>query len=163
MYWLKQLSVTDSVDIYEMLQTIDECENEFKNPVCGMSYKDFKQWLVEQDEWSKGLNLPFGYVGQTSYWLMKDDEPVGYGKIRHALTDHSRMVGGNIGYAISKKYRGQGLGKILLALLVNKADEIGVEEKLLTVEKYNYASKRVIESNGGRQFAENEFRWYFEI
>jgi len=33
----------------------------------------------------------------------------------------------------------------------------------LTVEKYNYASKKVIENNGGILYDENEFRWYFEF
>lgn len=160
---LKQLSVTDGKDIYEMLQTIGNEENAFNNPVSGMSYSEYKKWLIEQDDCSKGINIPEGYVCQTCYWLFKNDKPVGFGKIRHALTNRSRIIGGNIGYAISNAHRGEGLGKKLLSMLIKKADELGVDEKLLTVEKYNYASKKVIEANGGRLFAENDQRWYFNI
>ena len=160
---LKQLHCDDGFDIYSMLQRIGPCENEFKNTAHGLNYQQYKEWLKQQDDWSMGLNLPDGYVAQTIFWLFDDNQPVGIGKIRHELNNHSRMIGGNIGYAISSEYRGRGYGSVLLKELLRKADEMGVEEKILTVEKYNYASKKVIENNGGKLFDENELRWYFEF
>ena len=124
--FLQQLSTTDGYVFFAMLQKIGKDENAFTNPVCGMSFEEYQQWLKQQDDWSKGENLPSGYVGQTVFWLMVGEIPVGIGKIR-------------------------------------KADEMGIEEKVLTVEKYNYASKKVIENNGGILYDENEFRWYFEF
>ena len=38
-----------------------------------------------------------------------------------------------------------------------------IEEIMLTVDKYNYASKKVIEKNGGKLFDENEKKWYFKF
>ena len=157
----RKLSVFDGEDVYQMLQTIGDNENAFTNPVKGMSYDGFKQWLIQQYDWSIEKNLPEGYVGQTIFWLYDNGEPVGIGKIRHALTEHSRQIGGNIGYAISNKFRGKGYGTIILKLLIEKANEINVKEKLLTVEKNNPASKRVIEKNGGRLIDENCERWFF--
>lgn len=161
--YLRQLSPLDGEIIFEMLQGIGVEENAFTNPVKGMCYEDFVVWLVQQDHWSKGEGLPQGYVGQTIFWLFDNDTPVGIGKIRHALTEHSRKIGGNIGYAISDKYRGKGYGTIILKLLLEKAKEMNVKEKLLTVEKINPASKRVIEKNGGRLIDENEERWFFSF
>ena len=158
---LRQLSIDDSVDIFKMLQRIGPCENEFKNTAHGLTYEEYKAWLVQQDDWSKGVNLPEGYVAQTIFWLFDDDKPVGIGKIRHELTCHSRTIGGNIGYAIDPVSRGKGYATKLLELLILKAREIGVLETLLSVEKYNPASKRVIEKAGGKQINENDDRWFF--
>lgn len=160
---LRVLSDNDGEDIFQMLQTIGEDENAFTNPVKGMSYEAFKEWLVQQNHWSKGEDLPQGYVGQTIFWLYDNDTPIGLGKIRHALTEQSRQIGGNIGYAISNKYRGKGYGTILLKMLLEKALEMNVKEKLLTVEKVNPASKRVIEKNGGKLIDENDKRWFFSF
>lgn len=161
--FLQQLSTTDGYVFFAMLQKIGKDENAFTNPVCGMSFEEYQQWLKQQDDWSKGENLPSGYVGQTVFWLMVGEIPVGIGKIRHSLTESSRAFGGNLGYAISSEFRGRGYGSELLRELLWKADEMGIEEKVLTVEKYNYASKKVIENNGGILYDENEFRWYFEF
>ena len=99
---LKKLTVDDNEDVYNLLQSIDTNENEFKNPVNGMTYDQYKMWLIQQNDWSNDLNLPDGYVGQTIFWLYDSEKPIGMGKIRHKLTDSSREAGGNIGYAISK-------------------------------------------------------------
>lgn len=161
--YLKRLSVDDGKDIYEMLQQIDVVENSFTNPVNGMSYDKYKNWLIEQDDWSRGINLPDGYVGQTIYWLMLDNIPIGIGKIRHKLTESSRKEGGNIGYAIGKQWRGNGYGNKILELLICEIKAMGIDETVLTVDKGNYASRKVILNNGGKQFDENEFRWYFSF
>lgn len=160
-YEFRQLSVFDGEDVFQMLQTIGDKENAFTNPVKGMSYYEFKEWLKQQNNWSLEKDLPDGYVGQTIFWLFCDGVPVGVGKIRHALTEQSRWIGGNVGYAISNKSRGKGYGTLLLELLLKKAKEMNVNEILLTVEKSNLASKRVIEKNGGRLTDENDERWIF--
>lgn len=163
MIHLCQLSPLDGKNVYEMLQNIGFEENAFTNPVNGMSYENFENWLVQQDKWSRSEELPQGYVGQTIFWLYDNSIPVGIGKIRHALTDHSRRIGGNIGYAISSTYRGKGYGTIMLELLLDKAKEMNLKETLLTVEKNNLASKRVIEKNGGKLIDETAERWFFSF
>ena len=45
------------------------------------------------DDWSKGENLPDGYVPQTIFWYMKGDLPVGLGKIRHRATQNTKREG----------------------------------------------------------------------
>lgn len=163
MLYLKTLSSADGADIYKMLQGIDVVENSFTNPVHDMSFEQYKVWLIQQEDWSKGKNLPDGYVGQTIFWLMDGEKAVGIGKIRHALTPASRQNGGNIGYAISNENRGKGYGNVILGLLLEKARQMKITEIMLTVDKFNYASKKVIEKNGGILFDENNERWYFKF
>ncbi len=161
--FIRQLSVNDREDVYQMLQRIGKNENEFKNTAWGLSELEFKDWLVEQHNWSIGEGLPNGYVPQTIFWLYNGDTPVGIGKIRHELNEYSRRIGGNIGYAIDPLQRGKGYASILLRLLTEEADRMNITERLLTVEKYNPASKRVIEKCGGVIINENEERWFFSI
>lgn len=162
-YCIQQLSKTDGIDIYNMLKRIGREENHFQNPVHDMNYEQYVEWLKEQDDWAHGRNLPKGYSGQTSFWMYVNTTPVAFGKIRHTLNEKSRNIGGNIGYAVDPFHRGKGYATIFLRELIAIADQMGISEKLLTVEKFNYASKRVIEKNGGFVFKENDFRWYFYI
>ena len=160
---LVPLSVDDSVQHYSLLQQISADDNGFTNTANGLSFEEFKTWLKRQDLWSRGEALPQGYVRQTWFWLMVDEEVAGCGKIRQSLTEQSRIKGGTIGYAIAPKYRGKGYGNLILSLLIQKANELGVIDKVLTVEKYNWASAKVIEKNGGVLYDENELRWYYKI
>lgn len=152
-----------SVEVYQMLQRIGKNENAFSNPVNGMQYEHFIKWVKQQEEWERGIGLPVGFVKQSIFCFWVDNKPVGIGKIRHELTPESRKKGGNIGYAVDPIERGKGLGNLLLKSLLNKAIELEIKEILLTVEKYNYASKKVIENNGGILLKENNQRWYFTI
>lgn len=160
---LHKLSANDGEAVYRMLQDIGTCENSFTNPVRGMAFEEYQKWLVQQEEWSEGRNLPEGYVAQTIYWLMDGATPVGIGKIRHALTADSREFGGNVGYAVASACRGRGYGKALLGFLLEEAKKMDLGEILLTVDKGNHASKKVVEANGGILVRENAERWYFRI
>ncbi len=160
---LQKLSTNDGEAVYRMLQDIGTCENSFTNPVRGMAFEEYKKWLSQQEEWSEGRNLPEGYVAQTIYWLVDGGMPVGIGKIRHALTPESREYGGNVGYAIASAHRGRGYGKILLGFLLGEAKKMELDEILLTVDKGNHASRKVVESNGGILVRENSERWYYRI
>ena len=108
-----------------MLQGIDRRENDFTNDVKDMPYEEFPEWCKLQYEYASGRLLPAGYVPQSIYWLYIDGEPVGIGKIRWKLTETSREAGGNIGYAISRQYRGHGYGTILLKSLIDIAKSDG--------------------------------------
>ena len=127
-YSLRQFSPNDGVEGYDVLQRIGEMENDFTNPIHGKCFDEYKEWLAQQDAWSREEGLPDGYVGQTCFWLVFDGDIVGMGKIRHGLTARSREEGGNIGIAIDPNQRGKGLGAIFTGLLINKAKEMKVGE-----------------------------------
>ena len=99
---------------------------------------------------SEGINLEPQFVPQTIYWLYIDGKPVGYGKLRHYLNQHLLQHGGHIGYVIRPTERGKGYAKILLEKLIQESKEKGIDQVLLTCYENNMASKKVIESNGGK-------------
>ena len=160
---LRELRCTDGLDVYNMLQTIGAEENEFHNDAYGLSFEEFKSWLKKQYNWSRGIELPEGYVKQWIFWMYVEGRPVGFGKLRERLTEHSKKIGGNIGYAISSVERGKGYGTVLFGMLLNKAKEMKIETVMSTVEKGNPISKRIQETNGGILIQENDQRWYFSF
>lgn len=149
--------------IYAMTQDIGRDENRFNNEPYGMTLSEFSEWVMKQYDWSLGKNLPEGYVKQWTYWLFVNDIPVGYGRLREKVTEQSRKFGGNIGFAIRKSRRGGGGCTLLFGLLLWTAKSKHLETIFSTVEKYNFASKRVHEKCGGIITGENESRWFFRF
>jgi len=147
---LRPLSASDGAEIYEMLQEIPAEENGYVNSVNGMSFAEYKAWLVREEANSKKTELEDGWkVPQSTYWLYADGKPVGQGRIRHFLTDALREAGGNIGYAIRPTARSRGFGTLLLRLLRKEAAGLGLEKALVTVHNGNSASIHVAQNNGG--------------
>ena len=128
-----------------------------------MNCEEYRGWLKQQDNWAIGKDLPQNFVPQVCFWLIANDIPVGFGKIRMKLTEKSRLEGGNLGYAIDNRQRGKGYGSLLLAKLLQKAKDYNLTNPLITVKKFNYASKKVAESNGAILIKETEDWWYFEV
>ena len=88
-------------------------------------------------------------VPQTIYWLYADGQPVGFGKLRHRLTDKLRLEGGHTGYSIRPSHRGKGYGKALLGYLVEEAKALGIDRLLLTIHNDNEASRKKAIACGG--------------
>jgi predicted acetyltransferase len=146
---LKELSLCDGRDVYDMIQETGQGENGFFNGGYGLRYDMFPDYLEGHYKMGKGIGLKQEHVPQTMYWLYINDKPVGIGKLRHYLNDSLLLIGGHIGYTIIPSQRGNGYGNIILAELLKKAKEIGVNKTLLTCNEDNIASRRVIERNGG--------------
>ncbi len=146
---LIELSLEDGKKVYDMLQDIESEENRFHNSAKGLTFAEFKDYLIVNKRMAKGINLKEGYVPQTIYWLWIDDKPVGMAKLRHYLNENLREKGGHAAYAVRKSERGRGYGKLILKELTTKAKEMDIEDLLLTVDDVNITSRKVIEANGG--------------
>lgn len=149
---LKQINVDMAEQEYEMLQGILEVENGFTNPAYNLSYEEYKNWLQDMDDHSKGLNLPDEWIPYTTYILYIDDIPVGYSRIRHSSSEYLETVvgAGNLGYGISKEYRSKGFGNILFKESLKKCKEHGYNEIKLFPLKTNEATIKIMIKNGGK-------------
>lgn len=128
---LKRLSVDDGLDIYTMLQEIPAEENGLINKANGLTFDEYKEWLIVKQRDSEQEGIVDGWkVPSTTFWLYADGIPVGFGSVRHFLTEALRKAGGNIGYGIAPAFRGKGYGKELLRLLLNEAKEMGIDKVL---------------------------------
>ena len=116
----------------------------------GLKFENFADLLRRLDDDSKGKNLPDGFVPHSSFWLVDlQDRILGVSNVRHELTDRLRREGGHIGYGIRPSERRKGYGTIILRKTLEKAREIGIRRALVTCDKQNIASRKVILSNGG--------------
>ncbi len=135
------------------LEAVAEQEPSGPNRLEGEQYEkfnnDFETWLAYNKDEREGRNLPEGWVQQTVYWLVEGDKFIGRVSIRHVLNDHLMIMGGHIGYTIRPSERHKGYGNLALKLALPKAREIGIESALLTCNKENIASRKIIEKNGG--------------
>jgi predicted acetyltransferase len=100
------------------------------------------------DEHRRGLNVPFGYVPASTFWLADDVNYLASGTVRHYLNDNLKLFGGHIGYSVRTEVWGMGLGTILLAYLLEEAWKLGITKPRLTCYETNIASRRVMEKNG---------------
>lgn len=141
--------MNDGMEVYDMLQEIPKNENGFMNGCNGRTFEEYKKWLSISDDIANGVGLEAWMVPQTTFWLYADGTPIGFGKLRHYLTEKLKEEGGHIGYAIRPVYRNRGYGKTLLRLLLGKAKEMGIEKVLVTAQNDNTASIKVALSNGG--------------
>ena len=114
--------------------------------------RDVAAFVKHCQDHAAGRHLPEGWVPQSTFWLVRDDERIlGCSRMRHALTPFLSYEGGHIGYDIRPTERGRGFGTLLLRLTLEKARKLGLQEVLITADEANVASWKVIERNGGRR------------
>ncbi|MBK1809087.1 GNAT family N-acetyltransferase [Clostridium sp. YIM B02505] len=147
---LRELSPEDGIDIYNMLQEIGPGENGFFNDGYKYPFDNFYEYLLDNYNASRGIELKLGHVPQTTFWLIVDGQPIGIAKLRSYLNYALRESGGHIGYSIRPSERNKGYGKILLKEALSKAKDIGIKEVLITCNEGNLGSRSVIEANSGK-------------
>ena len=161
---LKKLSINDGKDIYNLLQEMPKEENGLINKANGLSFEEFQAWLKAKQIESEQEGLVDGWkVPSTTFWLYVDGVPVGFGNLRHFLTEALSKAGGNIGYGIAPQFRGKGYGNILLKLLLQEARKIGLEKVLVTIHLDNIPSQKVALENGGVISEKTEERYLIWI
>ena len=122
-----------------------------------LAFRNFRAYVRYLTSQASGKNLPMGYVPSHVFWLVNDNEYLGEINIRHELNDNLRLVGGHIGYKIRPSVRNRGYGSLILKLGLKEAKKIGLKKVLLTCDKTNIGSKKIIEKNGG--IFEDEILW----
>lgn len=165
MLYLKEANLEDAEQEYLFVKDIPENENGFTNEWAFAKQEDFnKKALSMMIAYSKGEQLPDGFVPETYLFLWNDNFIVGQFRIRHYLCESLRNGAGHIGYYIQKEYRGKGFAKEGLRLTLDIARTIIPENEIyLRVMKDNVASLRVMLHNGGSIYKEDKKYNYVQI
>lgn len=112
--------------------------------------KDFPAYIQKLVKLSAAIDLPPGFVPMTTYWMVSPDQTIlGVSKLRHHLTPSLENHGGHIGYVIRPSHRRKGYGSLILALTLEKSQDLGIERVRITCDTDNIGSARIIEKNGG--------------
>lgn len=93
---------------------------------------------------------PRSPVPSTTLWYVEGDQYLGRLSIRHHLgSDFLREYGGHIGYDVRPGARRRGHATAMLRASLPVARDLGLESVLVTCDRDNTASRKVIESCGG--------------
>jgi predicted acetyltransferase len=113
------------------------------------SVEDFAAFVCDLREQARGVNVPPGRLPASRFWLVRQGRVLGTCGLRHRLNDYLRNYGGHIGYSVRPAERNKGYGTLMLRLALDKARALGLERVLVTCDKDNVSSARVIQKNGG--------------
>lgn len=165
MIYIKVANYEDIEKEYLFIRDMPIDENGMTNEWYGISREEFENIALKQMiAFSKGEDLPEGYVPETYLFLWDDDEIVGHFRIRHYLCESLRVGAGHIGYCIKKECRGKGYGKEGLHLTLQIARTIIPEDEIyLRVNRDNTPSLKVMLHNGGYIVGEDEMKYYVRI
>ena len=111
---------------------------------------NYEEWLSKIEKEHKGIDLQPGRVPSSVYFLMNGDRIVGNLSIRHNIdNDFLSLYGGHIGYGVRPTERRKGYATIMLNLALEKCDELGLENIMVSCKEDNVGSAKTIENNCG--------------
>ena len=164
MLTIREANFEDIEKEWLMLRDMPLDENGCINSYHGVKRQDFDKALFSMIESKQGINLPEGFVPDTTLFVWMDDKPIGLFRVRHYLNDSLRTGSGHIGYWIAPQYRDRGYATEALGLVLQYAAKIIDEDEFyLRVDKTNPASLRVMEKNGGHIVSEDTKKYYVRI
>lgn len=116
----------------------------------------YEEWL----DFDNRLSKKYGesYAPSDVYLAIRksDNKLVGIIDLRKKLTDFLLNYGGNIGYTVIQDERRKGYATEMLRHLLTKCKAFDMQKVLLTCDKENIASAKIIIANGG--VLENEVK-----
>lgn len=111
--------------------------------------RDFEGFVRRRLDRAHAERIPASWVPETYFWLIDGETYIGTTRLRHYLTPSLRKYGGHIGYEIRPSKRRQGYGTQILRLALQEARKRGIERALVTCDRENTGSRKIIEANGG--------------
>lgn len=119
-------------------------------------YEQVSEWLAFIDRNSREETVTEGLVVATEFLAVRssDNRLVGMIDVRHTLNDYLLKFGGHIGYSVRRSEWNQGYAKEMLRVALDYCRTIELKKVLVTCDKTNPASAKVIQFNGGK--LENE-------
>lgn len=119
-------------------------------------YDDYDKWLQKVKNDLDIPNIPKDRVPASTYFFIRisDGKIIGMINLRHKLNEFLQNEGGHIGYSIRPTERKKGYGTLMLKLGLDKCKELSLDKVLITCDKSNIASAKVIQNNKG--ILENE-------
>ena len=113
-------------------------------------YDDFDAWLANVRAYSAPETTPAGKVPATQYLALDENEHlVGMVNLRHCLNDYLLEFGGHIGYSVRPADRKNGYAIQMLRLALDEAKALGLDRVRIACDRYNIASAKTIQANGG--------------
>ena len=141
---------------FEYIQEFLEYNSEI-NGTGGLNrYDNYDEWLLKVEKDLDLANISEDRVPANTFFFVRllDNKIIGMINIRHKLNEFLFNEGGHIGYSIRPTERKKGYATLMLKLGLQKCRELNLNKILITCDKTNVASAKVIQKNNG--ILENE-------
>lgn len=109
-------------------------------------YDNYDEWLQKVKGDLELQSIFEDRVPASTYFFVRksDDRIIGMINIRHRLNEFLLKEGGHIGYSVRPTERNNGYATLMLRLGLQKCRELNLEKVLVTCDKINIASAKVI-------------------
>ena len=147
--YLKFPTIEDKEKWIEYLKEY-RLDNPKAKPLSCTENLNYEEWLKKIIKEHNGIDLQEGRVPSSVYFLMNDERIIGNLSTRHNIdNEFLSRIGGHIGYGVRPSERRKGYATIMLNLALEKCDELGLENVLVTCKEENIGSAKTIENNCG--------------
>ncbi|WP_454915477.1 GNAT family N-acetyltransferase [Xanthobacter sediminis] len=124
-------------------------------------FPDYLRRLDEDGQIPRPGGPALSGVPANTYWLVDGATFIGAVNIRSRIdTPALTHFGGHVGYAVRPTLQGRGYGRRQLALALDICRGMGLSVPRLSCAEDNFASRRVIEANGGLLLRRCPPAWY---
>ena len=115
------------------------------------SSKPYGAFLRNARNYARGRHIPKNHIPADTWFLMDESgqKILGAVNIRCGLNEELLVRGGHIGYSVAPSERRKGYATEQLRLALEKCRAMGLGLVLITCDKGNIGSARVIQKNGG--------------
>lgn len=140
--YLKEVEL-DDIDL------LIEYNNDFKKHYPDMKFSinedTFKDWYNKLKKTRESENMMHVFP----FWLMKENKAIGLPILKTNIEANKEFAkyGGHISYVIAPSYRKQGYGTECLHLALEKCQEFGLKEVMLSCNDRNIGSSSIMENN----------------
>lgn len=153
---LRKLAIADENSFRYAVESFKTENSGFNFAFDYNAEEDFEKYLERVEGWSRGEGLKDGFVPNSFYVGVVNDNIVGRLSLRHKLNDFLREVGGHIGYGVITSERNKGYASEMLRQGIAIAKGMGINEVLITCDVDNIGSRKVIENNFGKYHSTTE-------
>lgn len=147
--FLREIEESDKKEIEEMalefLNANDEYPFEGVSDLKKVLEKSFEEFFnnLEVNKHIDEINP--NWANQTTYVLADETGHIyGLANLRHELKGKLFEIGGHVGYGIRPSERKKGYATTQLGLILEKIDELGIEQALITCRENNIGSKKTM-------------------
>jgi len=161
--WLKEISLEDGLEFCDLLIELASYDEAYAKPVTSdFSTDDYEFFKKARVQMAKGTNLPQNVFPTSSFWVMNNEEVIGYATLRHEIDP--AKPGGHLGCCLKRSFQNKGIGTIVSNLLSDIAyNKLGITQLVYTAKDENIQSQKSLEKIGAKLVSVHDgYHFYVE-